>query len=66
MMFITKNGEKLEEVIKRAMDDHVVTNSEYQEIINLAHQDGIIDQHEQLLLAEFKKMISQGFIERVP
>lgn len=65
-MFITKSGEKLEEVIKRAMDDHVVTNSEYQEIINLAHQDGLIDRHEQLLLSEFKKMISQGFIERVP
>ena len=65
-MFITKSGEKLEEVIKRAIEDHVVTTSEYREIMQIAHEDGIIDAHEQLLLKEFKEMIAQGIIERVP
>jgi hypothetical protein len=65
-MFITKNGEKLEEVIKRAIEDHVVTNDEYNEIMRIAHQDGVIDSHEQLLLKEFKDMIAHDLIERVP
>lgn len=65
-MFITKSGEKLEDVIKQAIEDHEVTNSEYQEIMRIAHEDGVIDAHEQLLLSEFKKMIAHGLIERVP
>jgi hypothetical protein len=65
-MYITESGEKLEEVIKRVIEDHVVTNDEYHEIMKVAHQDGIIDAHEQLLLKEFKDMIAHGFIERVP
>lgn len=65
-MYITKSGEKLEEVIKRAIEDHEVTNSEYHEIMKIAHEDGIIDAHEQLLLKEFKEMIAHGLIERVP
>lgn len=65
-MFITQSGEKLEEVIKRAIEDHVVTNSEYNEIMRIAHQDGVIDPHERLLLKEFKDMIAHSLIERVP
>jgi hypothetical protein len=65
-MFITKSGEALEAVIKRVIEDHVVTSSEYQEIMKAANQDGVIDTHEQLLLKEFKEMIAQGLIERVP
>jgi hypothetical protein len=41
---LTKSGKKLEELIKQAIDDHVIKNSEYEEIITLAHADGVIDE----------------------
>jgi len=63
---LTKSGQELAEVIKKAIDDHVVTNAEYEEIYNLALQDGILDSHEKVLLSEFKNMIADKSIKRVP
>ena len=63
---LTKSGEKLAEVIKKAIDDHVVTNDEYEEIYKIADEDGILDSHERLLLQEFKDMIADKTIKRVP
>jgi hypothetical protein len=63
---ITKSGVKLAEVIKKAIDDHVVTNDEYEEIYNIANEDGLLDNHERLLLQEFKNMIADKTIKRVP
>ncbi len=63
---LTKSGQKLAEVIKKAIDDHVVTNAEYEEIFNLALQDGVLDNHEKVLLSEFKDMIADKTIKRVP
>lgn len=63
---LTKSGQELSEVIKRAIEDHVVTNAEYEEIYNLALQDGVLDNHEKILLSEFKGMIADKTIKRVP
>ncbi len=63
---LTKSGEKLAEVIKKAIDDHIVTNDEYEEIYKIADEDGILDNHERLLLQEFKDMIADKTIKRVP
>ncbi|HNX23436.1 MAG TPA: hypothetical protein PKG60_05270 [Spirochaetota bacterium] len=63
---LTKSGEKLAEVIKKAIDDHVVTNNEYEEIYSIADEDGILDSHERILLQEFKAMIAEKTIKRVP
>ncbi|MBN2159179.1 MAG: hypothetical protein JW807_07270 [Spirochaetes bacterium] len=60
------NGQKLADVIKKAIEDHVVTNAEYEEIYNIALEDGRIDSVEKALLAEFKEMISDKTIKRVP
>ena len=62
----TKSGQKLADVIKKAIEDHVVTNAEYEEIFNIALEDGRIDNVEKALLAEFKDMISDKTIKRVP
>ena len=62
----TKHGLKLADVIKKAIDDHVVTNAEYEEIYNIALEDGRIDNLEKALLAEFKAMIADKTIKRVP
>jgi len=63
---LTKSGQKLAEAIKKAIDDHVVTNAEYEEIYNIALEDGTIDAHERILLQEFKNMIADKTIKRVP
>ncbi len=63
---LTNSGKKLEDAIKRAIEDHVVTNAEYEEIYNIALEDGRIDEHERILLQEFKNMIADKTIKRVP
>lgn len=62
----TKSGRKLEEVIKKAIDDHVIKNSEYEEIIELIHADGVIDNHERVLMQELKDLIADKSVKRVP
>ncbi|HNY65390.1 MAG: hypothetical protein BWZ01_03149 [Deltaproteobacteria bacterium ADurb.BinA179] len=62
---LTKSGKTLEEIIKKAIDDHVIKNSEYEEIIELAHADGVIDAHERVLLQELNDLISEKTVKRV-
>lgn len=64
-MLVTKSGKKLEDVIRKAIDDHVITQAEYEEIIHLAHEDGALDFHEKALLKEFHGLIADQFIKRV-
>ena len=56
----------LKSLINRAMADLEITHSEYQEIMDLAHADGVIDNEEKTLLAQFQQMISNGTVKRVP
>ncbi len=63
---LTKSGKKLEEIIQKAMEDHVIKNSEYEEIIEAAHKDGAIDPHERVLLQELNGMISEKTVRRIP
>ncbi len=62
---LTKSGKSLEELIKKAIDDHVITNSEYEEIMEIAHADGVIDAHERVLLQELNDLIADRTIKRV-
>ncbi len=63
---LTKSGQELAAVIKKAIEDHVVTNAEYEEIYSIALQDGVLDNLEKALLSEFKEMIADKTIKRVP
>ena len=51
-MKLTKSGLELRLVIEKAIEDHVITNSEYEEIMRVANKDGIVDDHEQRLLSQ--------------
>ncbi|HOD16899.1 MAG TPA: hypothetical protein PK307_12240 [Spirochaetota bacterium] len=64
-MTLTASGMNLAERIKKAIDDSVITASEYEEIIAAAHEDGMIDHHERILLREFKTLIADRVVERV-
>jgi len=63
---LTEAGRKLEELIKKAIDDHQITAKELDEIHHLASQDGHIDHHERILLKQLHQMIADKTIKRVP
>ena len=62
---ITKSGLELREVIEKAINDSVITNSEYEEIMNVAAKDGIVDNHEQTLLGQLQRLLENGTVKRV-
>ncbi len=61
----TKSGLKLSELIKKAIADCEVTPGEYDEIMEEAHGDGVIDDHERKLLQQFQEMLANQTIKRV-
>ena len=64
-MKLTKSGLKLKEVIEKAMKDHIITNSEYEEIMKVANKDGMVDDHEQRLLSQLQELLENGTVDRV-
>ncbi len=61
-MFITKSGKDLARVIEKAIEDSVITFAEYEEIISVSSQDGVIDAHEKALLKELNALIANKTI----
>ncbi len=61
----SQSATSLKTLISHAISDMEVTHAEYQEIINLAHDDGVIDKEEKVLLSQFQEMISNGTVKRV-
>ena len=57
-MIVTKSGEKLAHVIKKAIEDSEITMAEYQEIMLVANQDSRIDLHEEALLRELNALVA--------
>ncbi len=64
-MKATASGLRLAERIKKAIDDNVITGSEYEEILALVDADGRIDHHERILLHELKNLIADRVVQRV-
>ena len=61
-----ESGEKLSEMIKKAIRDLEVTDSEFNEIMAIANEDGHVDSQEQALLSQLHSMIANGTIKKVP
>jgi hypothetical protein len=61
-MLLTKSGQKLADVIGKAIEDSVITMAEYEEIMSVASQDGVIDAHEKALLKELNALIANKAI----
>lgn len=62
---LAKSGKQLEDIIKKAIDDHVIKNSEYAEIIELVHADGRVDAHERVLMQELNDLIADKTVKRI-
>jgi hypothetical protein len=61
---MAREADKLKELIKKAIEDSVVTSKEYHEILSQAGADGHEDPEERTLLANLQEMIANGSIKR--
>jgi len=64
-MKYSESAYRLKELINKAIEDHVITRDEYDEIINLATEDGVVDPHEQSLLSQLQDMIENRMVRFV-
>jgi hypothetical protein len=64
-MQLSKSGIELRIVIEKAIKDHVITDSQYEEIMRVADKDGIVDDHEQRLLSQLQRLIENGTLKRL-
>jgi hypothetical protein len=64
-MKLTQSGLDLKELVDKAIKDCLITNSEYEEVMKMAHKDGVIDDHEQQLLSQFQELLANGSLKRV-
>lgn len=64
-MFLGKNSEKLDAFVKKALEDHKLTHSEWVTIMKIIDEDMVIDMHERSVLQELQRMKEDGSIEIV-
>ncbi len=61
-----ETGRRLSELIKKAIADCELTNSEHREILTLAGEDHVIDSQEQELLRQLNELLMNKTIKRIP
>lgn len=59
---ISDSSLRLREKIEKAIEDEIITREEYDEIIHIALEDGVIDKHEKALLSELQQMIEDKVV----
>ena len=64
-MKLTQSGLDLKELVDKAIKDCLITNSKYEEVMKMAHKDGVIDDHEQQLLSQLQELLANGSLKRV-
>jgi uncharacterized membrane protein YebE (DUF533 family) len=62
-MAVSESANRVRELILKAIEDHVLTQDEYDEILMAATEDGHIDAQEQALLSELQNMIQDGSVK---
>lgn len=61
-----ESGGKLAAMIKKAIHDGKLSNSEYDQILALADADGVIDAQEKKMLAQLQELLANKSVVRVP
>ncbi|MDY7038388.1 MAG: hypothetical protein SV375_19800 [Thermodesulfobacteriota bacterium] len=61
-----ETGKKLNDMIKKAIADGKLTNTEYDQILALADADGVIDSQERNLLNQLQELLANKTVKRVP
>lgn len=65
-MKVSENAKKLRHLIEKALEDHMITKAEYEQIIHAALDDAHIDPQERALIRELQDMIAHKEIKLVP
>ena len=63
---MTSPGEKLADLIKKAIEDGELTTSEYNAILKQVDEDKVLDSDEKILLQQLQDMLADKTIKRVP
>jgi tellurite resistance protein len=64
-MKISESAGRLRKMIEKAIDDEKITRSEMDAILNIATEDGHIDQHERALLNQLQEMIENKTVKYI-
>jgi tellurite resistance protein len=62
----TESSQRLRQTIEKAIEDLELTQAEFDEIIKVATEDGIIDKDEHALLDELLNLIESQQVKLVP
>lgn len=62
---VSESSLEMKKMIEKAIEDHVITRDEYDQIIHIATKDGYLDRHEQALLRELQEMIEDKVVRFV-
>ncbi len=65
-MAVSESANRVRELIVKAIEDNILTQDEYDEIVMAATEDGHVDAQEQALLSELQNMIQDGSVKIVP
>jgi len=61
----SNSAQKLRTMIEKAIEDHRLTRDEYDMILHLATEDGIVDRQEQTLLEQLQDMLENKTVKFV-
>ncbi len=65
MAGISEAAVQLRAKIEAAVQCHTITHEEYEQILALAYEDGVLDRHEKVLLQQLQSMIADRDIKFV-
>jgi hypothetical protein len=65
-MKLSENAARLRKLIDQAIEDHRLTRKEYEDILHMAHEDGVVDHQEEALLRQLQELISNKSVKIVP
>jgi tellurite resistance protein len=64
-MAFSESGERLRKMILKAIDDAVITRDEYDQIMEIAWEDGHLDNQEKALLSELQNLVEEKMVKIV-
>ncbi len=65
-MALSESAGKLKELIKKAIEDHLITRAEHDSIMQQVLEDNVIDSQEQALLNQLQDMIANKTVKIIP
>jgi tellurite resistance protein len=64
-MAFSESGERLRKMIIKAIDDAEITRDEYDQIMEIAWEDGHLDNQEKALLGELQNLVEEKMVKIV-